>query len=111
MTNPLRWLLSTAVLLAFTGPAGAGDDAGREALTVLKSLRAMTGTQPTHAEYLGRVAYAKSRINILLTKVSDKALSSAISASVGLYYLAGDIWTETLQGRGSHVSSRDRADD
>jgi hypothetical protein len=107
----MTWFVSLALLIAFAGLADADSGPGREALALLQGLRTMTTGQPTHAEYMGRVAYAKSRIDILLTKVTDKALASAISTTVRFYYLAADMWTEMLQGKGSHVSSRERADD
>jgi hypothetical protein len=107
----MRWLVSLALLVVFAGLAEADNDPGSECLTILRALRTMTTHQPTHAEYMGRVAYAKSRIDILLTKVTDTALTSAILASVRFYYIAADMWTEMLQGAGSHVSSRERADD
>ena len=104
------WLLSIAALVLFAGLAEANGPA-TDALSILKTLRAMTTARPTHGEYYGRVAYAKSRVDVLAARVSDKALASALTSAMRFYYVAADIWTEMLQGAGSHVQSRERADD
>ncbi|PWU20937.1 MAG: hypothetical protein C5B48_11860 [Candidatus Rokuibacteriota bacterium] len=82
---------------------------GEEALKALRGLRAMTANRPTYSQYLGRLAYTKARVDLLLLKLSDTGLKSAVAASLRFFTGAADIWGEVLWVKANRPVAKERA--
>jgi hypothetical protein len=85
--------------------------AGEEALRVLTALRAMTADRPTYGQYVGRLGYARFRANLLLPKVTDSALASAVSTSLRFFAAARDIWAAVDMVQADPFPARARVED
>ena len=93
------------------GASTSKPTAGEEALRILKELQAITAARPTYEQYTGQVAHAKFSINVLLPKLTDGAMRSAVLASVHFFSAAGDAWRVMLRAKAGDSPDRERAED